>query len=244
MPLGHWNRKWNHARSNYSTYKQELLAGMLALSWQFRLLGTKPIVCFCDQEPVTTLQKGTPPEKANLKQWCTYLSQFRLTVHRIQGINNEMADYISRNNFDALLPESSEALAKEAFQRMDVQLNLSMRTAGVLEGWSLKDYQSEYQCVPNSLSDGLEARLIDGKRWYNDNQCLYTLPATLRSHPKTTMEPGTSTIGPCTPLAAAPCTTNHHRHAPAGTGVRHGTRLQVHGSTPRLNTLQQLVDYI
>ena len=48
-----------------------------------------------------------------------------------------MADYISRNNSDALLGESSEALAKEAFQRMDVQLDLSMRTAGVLEGWSL-----------------------------------------------------------------------------------------------------------
>ena len=84
-----------------------------------------------------------------------------------------MADYISRNNFDALLGESSEALAKEAFQRMDVQLDLSMRTAGVLEGWSLRDYQAEYQCVLSTLSDGLEARLIDGDRWYKDNQYLY-----------------------------------------------------------------------
>ena len=46
-------------------------------------------------------------------------------------------------NFDALLGESSEALAKEAFQRMDVQLALSMCTAGVLEGWSLRDYHAE-----------------------------------------------------------------------------------------------------
>ena len=53
------------------------------------------------------------------------------------------SDYISRNNFDALIGESSEALAREAFQRMDVQLDLSMRTAGILEGWSLTDYQSE-----------------------------------------------------------------------------------------------------
>ena len=51
-----------------------------------------------------------------------------------QGFKNEMADYISRNNFDALLGECSEALATQAFQRMDVQLDLSMRTAGVLEG--------------------------------------------------------------------------------------------------------------
>ena len=29
VPLGHWNWKWNQARSNYSTSDQELLAGML-----------------------------------------------------------------------------------------------------------------------------------------------------------------------------------------------------------------------
>ena len=129
VPLGHWNWKWNQARSNYSTYDQELLAGMLVLSSQSRLLGSNPIVCLCDQEPVKSFQKGPPPEKAKLKRWWTYLSQFRLTVHHIPGIKNELSDYISRNNFDALIGESSEALAKEAFQRMDVQLDLSMRTA-------------------------------------------------------------------------------------------------------------------
>ena len=139
---------------------------MLLLSSQSRLLGTNPIVWLCDQE-------RPPPEKAKLKRWWTYLSQFRLTVHRIQGIKIEMADYISRNNFDALLRESSEALAKEAFQRMNVQLDLSMRTAGVLEGWSLRDYHAEYKCVLNSLSDGRVAGLIDGDRWYKDNQYLY-----------------------------------------------------------------------
>ena len=116
---------------------------MLVLSSQSRLLGTNPIVWLCDQEPVKTFQKDPPPEKAKPKRWWTYLSQFRLTVHHIQGIRNEMADYISRNNFDALLCESSEAFAKEAFQRMDVQLDLSMRNAGVLEGWSLRDYHAE-----------------------------------------------------------------------------------------------------
>ena len=120
MPLGHWNWKWNQARSNYSTYDQELLAGMLVLSSQSRLLGSNPIVWLCDQEPVKSFQKGPPPGKAKLKRWWTYLSQFRLTFHHIPGIKNELSDYISRNNFDALIGESSEALAKEAFQRMDV----------------------------------------------------------------------------------------------------------------------------
>ena len=165
VPLGHWNWKWNQARSKYSTYDQELLAGMLVLSSQSRLLGSNPIVWLCDQEPVKSFQKGPPPEKAKLKRWWTYLSQFRLTVHHIPGIKNELSDYRSRNNFDALIGESSEALAKEAFQRMDVQLDLSMRTAGILEGWSLTDYQSEYEEILRTLSTGLEPRVIDGHQW-------------------------------------------------------------------------------
>ena len=173
MPLWHWNWKWHKARSNYSTHDQKLLAGMLVLSSQSRLLGTNPVVWLCDQEPVKTFQKGPHPEKVKLKQWWTLLSQFRLTVHHIRGIKNKMADYTSCNNLDALLGKSSEVLAKEAFQRMDVQTDLSMRTAGVQEGWSLKDYQSKYQCVLNSLIDDLEACLIDNEHWYKDNQYLY-----------------------------------------------------------------------
>ena len=120
---------------------------MLVLSSQSGLLGSNPIVWLCDQEHVKTFQKGPPAEKAKLKGWWTYLSQFRLTVHHIQGIKNGMADYISRNTFDALLGESSEASAKQAFKRMDVQLH--------------------------SLINGLEARLIEGNRWYKDNQYMY-----------------------------------------------------------------------
>ena len=120
MPLGHWNWKWNQARFNYSTYDQELLAGMLVLQSQSQLFGANPIVWLCDQKPVKSFQKGPPPEKVKLKEWWTYLSQFRLTVHHIPGRKNELSDYISRNNFDALIGETSEVLAKEAFQRIDV----------------------------------------------------------------------------------------------------------------------------
>ena len=31
VSLGHWNRKWNPARSKYSTYEQELLGGVLTI---------------------------------------------------------------------------------------------------------------------------------------------------------------------------------------------------------------------
>ena len=60
-----------HNPTYYSTYDQELLAGMLGLSPQSRLYGTNPIVWLCYQEPVKTFQKGPPPEKAKLKRWWT-----------------------------------------------------------------------------------------------------------------------------------------------------------------------------
>ena len=66
-PLGHWSWKWNQARSIYSTYDQELLAGMLVLSSPSRLLGSNPIVWLCYQEPVKSFHKGSPSEKAKLK---------------------------------------------------------------------------------------------------------------------------------------------------------------------------------
>ena len=74
MPPGHRNWKCNQARSNYSTYDQELLAGTFVLSSQSHLLRSNPIVWLCDQEPVKSFQKGPTPEKAKLKRWWTYLS--------------------------------------------------------------------------------------------------------------------------------------------------------------------------
>ena len=48
---------------------------------------------------------------------------------------------------------------------MDVHLDLCMHMVVVREGWSLRDYQAEYECVLSTLIDGVEARLIDGDRW-------------------------------------------------------------------------------
>ena len=48
VPLGHWNWKWNQPQGNYSSYEQELLAGMLELSSPSRFLGGNPVVWRCD----------------------------------------------------------------------------------------------------------------------------------------------------------------------------------------------------
>ena len=92
------------------------------------------MVCLCDQEPVRTFQKGAPPEKAKRRRWWTYLSQLRLSVHHIQGVKNESAHSISSKSFDNMIGSRSEELAKEAFSRMDVHLDLNMTMIRPLDG--------------------------------------------------------------------------------------------------------------
>ena len=173
VPLGHWNWKWNQARGNYSTYEQELLAGMLELSSQARLLGSNPVVWLCDQEPVRTFQKGPPPEKAKLRRWWTYLSQLRLTVHHIQGVKKKCADYMSRNNFDVLIGARSEALAKEAFSRMDVHLDLNMAMLRPLDGLQQAEYLNEFGDIYKRLEKCLEPLLVNQEQWKRDKSYLW-----------------------------------------------------------------------
>ena len=56
---------------------------------------------------------------------------------------------------------------------MDVHRDLSMCTAGILEGCSLTDYQSEYKEVLQTLSTGLEPRVIDRHQWYKNSHYLF-----------------------------------------------------------------------
>ena len=141
---------------------------MLLLSSQARLLGSNPAVWLCDQEPVRTCQKGPPPEKAKPRHWWTYFSQLRLTPHHVQGVKNECADYISRNNFDALIGARSEALAKEAFSRMDVHLDLNMTLVRPLDGLHQAEYLEEFGDIYKRLEKRLERLLVNQEQWKRD----------------------------------------------------------------------------
>ena len=171
--LGHWNWKSNQARGNYSTYEQELLTGMLVLSSQSRLLGSNPVVWLCNQEPVRTFQKGPPPEKAKLRRWWTYLSQLRLSVHHIQVVKNESADYISRNNLGDIIGASSEELAKEAFSRMHVHLDLNMTMIRPLDGLRQVEYLKEFGDIYKRLEKRLEPVLVNQEQWKRDKTYLW-----------------------------------------------------------------------
>ena len=67
----------------------------------------------------------------NIKNLQDFIKIYRALIKDIFPVA-ELSDYISRKTFDALIGESSEALAKEAFQRMDVPFDLS---CALLESW-------------------------------------------------------------------------------------------------------------
>ena len=123
------------------------------------------MVWLCDQEPVRTGQKGPPPEKAKLRRWWTYLSQLRLSVHHIQGVKDESADYISRNNFDDMIGARSEELAKEAFSRMDVHSDLNMTMIRPLDGLQQVEYLKDFRDIYKHLEKRLEPALAKQDQW-------------------------------------------------------------------------------
>ena len=73
--LGHLNWKWNAARSHYHTYEPELLAGVLVLARQHRILGTNSITWLCDQDSMKYFMERPPSDGKCLRRWWVYLSQ-------------------------------------------------------------------------------------------------------------------------------------------------------------------------
>ena len=149
---------------NNSTYERELLSGILLISGQSRLFGSNSVVWLCDQESTETFLKGAPPENRKLRRWWTFLAQLKLNLYRVPGLKNELCDLLSRENFDEKISASSESLSREAFQKMDVHLDLTMSKAELLSSLRKYNYVEEYGDILKALGDGSYA-LVDKELW-------------------------------------------------------------------------------
>ena len=81
-------------------------------------------------------------------------------MHSIQGVKSEFADYISRNNFGNMIGARSEELAKEAFRRMDVHLDLNMAMIRPLDRLQEVEYQDQFGEIYKCLEERLEPVLV------------------------------------------------------------------------------------
>ena len=188
VPFGHWNWKWKAARSHYHTYEQELLAGVLVLASQHRIVGTNPITWLCDQDSVKYFMERPPPDGKRLRRWWVYLSQLRLATFHIRGIENELCDYLSRNCFDSLLGADTEMVAQEAFAKMDQHLDLFTRKEKLMS-WNMKDLTADYSDILDQLTIG-SSKILDGVQWSRTSTHLYRedLICVPKDHEETMLE--------------------------------------------------------
>ena len=79
----------------------------------------------------------------------------------------------SCNNFDDLIGARSEALAKEAFSRMDVHLNLNMTTIRYLDGLQRAEYLKEFGDIYKRLEKRREPLVVNQEQWKRDKSYLW-----------------------------------------------------------------------
>ena len=135
---------------------------MLFISGQCRLFGSNLVVWLCDQESTETFLKGAPPESQKLRRSWTFFAQLKLNIYRVPGLKNELCDWLSREDFDENISASSESLSREAFQKMDVHLDLTTSKAEILNSLRKSDYLEEYGDIFKALGEGSYA-LVDNK---------------------------------------------------------------------------------
>ena len=81
--------------------------------------------------------------------------------------------YFSRNGFDDMIGARSEELAKEAFSRMDVHLDLNMTMSRPLDGLQQVQYLKEFGEIHTRLDKRLEPALVNGEQWTRDKTYLW-----------------------------------------------------------------------
>ena len=75
--------------------------------------------------------------------------------------------------FDALIGAWSETLAKEAFSRMDVHLDLNITMNSPLDGLQQSEYLKEFGDIYKRLEKGLEPLLVNQDQWKRDKSYLW-----------------------------------------------------------------------
>ena len=174
VPLGHYSWKWNDTRKRYNTYERELLAGVLAISTQFRMLSHQKIVWFCDNQATRSFIDTAPPTNPRLRRWYTFLAQLNLTIKHIGGLKNEFCDWLSRGEFESIIGDDFDGIAAQAFERMDQQLDFGIlfKISDVLK-FSKEDYiESEFKEIWNSLEER-RAILLEDRMFYRTDVELF-----------------------------------------------------------------------
>lgn len=134
-PVGFFSRKLSKTELNYSTYDRELLAIYSAIKHFRYILEGRIFTCFTDHKPLTyALQQKSDKTSPRQARQLSFISEFTSEIHHISGMNNIVADTLSRihtiddddtciNNHDLAIAQSCDEELKHILKNNNT-LNL------------------------------------------------------------------------------------------------------------------------
>lgn len=92
-----FSRKFNKHQVNYSTIEKETLALLLALQFFEVYLGSSnlPTIVYTDHNPLVFLSRMYNANQ-RLMRWALFVQSYNLEIHHKKGIENVLADALSR----------------------------------------------------------------------------------------------------------------------------------------------------
>lgn len=96
-PVCYFSRKFKSHQLHYSTIEKEALALIWALQFfeVYLTSGTFPVVVYSDHNPLTFLHSLQSPNQ-RLIRWTLFLQPYPLDIRHIRGVENVLADALSR----------------------------------------------------------------------------------------------------------------------------------------------------
>lgn len=96
-PVCFFSKKFNRHQLNYSTIEKETLALIWGLQHFDVYLsgGAVPVTIYSDHNPLTFLYSLKSPSQ-RLMRWVLFLQPYSLLIRHIRGVDNIMADALSR----------------------------------------------------------------------------------------------------------------------------------------------------
>lgn len=97
QPLGFYSEKFSEAQKKYSTFGRELTAMKMAVKYFRYFLEGRTFVIFTDHKPLTTaMGTNSASRLPHEERYLRYISLFTTDIRHITGMDNTVADALSR----------------------------------------------------------------------------------------------------------------------------------------------------
>ena len=94
-PVRYHCRKLNKAERNYATIEKECLAIIWAIDKLKVVLYGREFVLLTDHKPLVFLRESNI-KNARIMRWSLFLQDWSFKIQSIRGVDNHVADYLSR----------------------------------------------------------------------------------------------------------------------------------------------------